>query len=115
MSWYLNIIGTPDAIKSVLAAELAVPTNLPKTVVDLVTEIVDSKPWDGDTCNAFRVSGSGHAGTGASVSALTVERVMVVGSISPTVPPAVTEAVPDSSATATVPEVVETPSVPPAA
>lgn len=73
MSWSLNLIGSPAAVKAALEKNL----QLSPALKAAIAEICDDTGWDGKPSTAIRVSGSGHCGSGSSISRLEVERVVM--------------------------------------
>jgi hypothetical protein len=87
MSWFLNLVGTPAALKAALAKE----TNLSEHLRAALLEMCDDKPWNSET--HLRIHGSGHAGGGSSISSLTVERLNVLAEAPAEAPAGETSAV----------------------
>ena len=74
MSWFIQSIGSPAAVKADLAKNRALS---PKLLAAL-QEICDDKQWPGQVGYALMIEGSGHSGEGSSINSLKVSRVRIL-------------------------------------
>lgn len=73
MSWFLNLVGSPAAVKAKIEADTCLSASLKAAII----EICNDNDWSGKPSDTIRVKGSGHCGSGSSITSLEVERVIL--------------------------------------
>lgn len=71
MSWFIKTVGTADAVK----AEVEKNSTLSPKLKDALLEILSEPGYILADPEAFLIEGSGHSGTGSSITSLKVERM----------------------------------------
>ena len=74
MSWFIQSIGSPAAVK----ADLAKNRTLSPKLLAALQEICDDKQWPTQAGYALMIEGSGHSGEGSSINSLKVSRVQIL-------------------------------------
>lgn len=70
MSWFINAIGTPTAVKDAVQKNGTLSPALKAAFV----EICDDKPYDGMIQDGLQIEGSGHGVQGSYINSLKVVR-----------------------------------------
>ena len=74
MSWFIQSIGSPAAVK----ADLAKNETLSPKLLAALQEICDAPLWSSQAGYGLLIRGSGHSGESAYIDSLKVERVQIL-------------------------------------